>query len=186
MNRREILKYTAYLTGATVSAPLISVIMSGCKTDSLAEEATSTLNFFSEADFKLVRTVVDLILPKTDSPSASEVGVHNTIDHMLGLVYSKEAQTKFKNGFVAFTKYLNEVSSKKGEPTLEILQQLQQSKKEDNQDARNTFLDIKQQTIAYYLTSEEIGTKYLNYLPVPGKYESCISLEEVEGKAWAL
>ena len=193
MKRREILKYTAYLTGAAISAPLVSVILSGCKTDATADIAVdSGLHFFNQEEFKLVKTVVDLILPKTDSPSASEVGVHNMIDHMVGLVYPKESQSSFKSGFTSFAKYLNEAGSGKGILKLEageqlnVLQQLTQSTGENEKIARETFLDLKQQTVAYYLTTEEIGTKYLNYLPVPGKYESCISLEEVGGKAWAL
>ncbi len=40
--------------------------------------------------------------------------------------------------------------------------------------------------IILYLSTEEIGLNFLNYLPIPGPYESCISLEEVNGKAWAL
>ncbi len=52
--------------------------------------------------------------------------------------------------------------------------------------ADNTYNQLRQQTISYYLSSEEICTNYLNYLPVPGKYEPCITLEEAGGKAWAI
>jgi len=52
--------------------------------------------------------------------------------------------------------------------------------------ADETYNQIRQQTISYYLSTEEINTKYLNYLPVPGKYQPCISLEEAGGKAWAI
>ena len=51
---------------------------------------------------------------------------------------------------------------------------------------KESYLDIKQQAIAYYLSSEEVATKFLNYLPVPGPYVPCITLEEAGGKAWAL
>jgi len=36
------------------------------------------------------------------------------------------------------------------------------------------------------MVTEEIATNYLNYLPVPGAYEGCITLESVGGKAWAI
>ena len=48
------------------------------------------------------------------------------------------------------------------------------------------YLNFKQQTVAYYLSTEEVATKFLTYLPVPGKYEACITVEEAGGKAWAL
>ncbi len=57
---------------------------------------------------------------------------------------------------------------------------------EQSEIADNFYTEVKQQTIAYYLASEEISTKYLNYLPVPGEYKACIPLSEVGGKAWAI
>ena len=38
MNRREILQYTAWATGAAVGAPLLSVVLSGCQTEPAATE----------------------------------------------------------------------------------------------------------------------------------------------------
>jgi len=52
--------------------------------------------------------------------------------------------------------------------------------------AKAALLDIKQQAVAYYLSTKEIATNYLNYLPIPGEYEPCISLESVNGKVWAI
>lgn len=49
-----------------------------------------------------------------------------------------------------------------------------------------SYRHIRQQTIAYFLSTEEICMNHLNYLPVPGKYEACISLASVGGKAWAI
>ena len=72
------------------------------------------------------------------------------------------------------------------ETQLEQLKGIVTSTEEKDQMAKSAFLEFKQQTIAYYLSTEEIATNYLNYLPVPGTYESCISLESVGGKAWAL
>jgi hypothetical protein len=54
------------------------------------------------------------------------------------------------------------------------------------EDIKKGLHQIKQQTVAYYLSTEKIGTEYLNYLPIPGEYKSCISLDEVGGKAWAI
>lgn len=47
------------------------------------------------------------------------------------------------------------------------------------------YEQIKQQAITYWLNSEIIATNHLNYLPIPGKYEACIPLESVGGKAWS-
>ena len=73
MKRRDLLKYTALATGAAVSAPLASVLLSGCKPDIVANDLDYELKFFDEEQLALVRQLVDVILPKTASPSASEV-----------------------------------------------------------------------------------------------------------------
>ena len=192
MERREVLKYTALLTGAAVSAPLWSALLSGCDAAPNENAATDQLQFFNREEFVLLAGVIDLILPKTDSPSASDVGVHYTIDGMVGTVYQEEDKAGFRKGFDALAGYLNSATEGKGllsretSEQLNLLQQLESSKEEGLEEARNAFLDLKQQAIAYYLSTKEIATKYLTYLPVPGVYKACISVEEAGGKAWAL
>ncbi len=188
MTRREILRYTAYATGAAVSGPLLTTILSGCK----PEEADYPMQFFGEKDFAKVKDLIDVILPETDSPSASEVNVHKMIDAMVGTVYKKEDRIVYEKGFSVLVRYLKREAGNKEYLTLQpdekikILQKLDQSDDQKLENARTAYLHLKQQTIAYYLSTEEIAKKYLNYLPIPGDYESCIPLADVGGKAWAL
>ncbi len=190
MKRREILKYTAYMTGAAVSLPLMSTLISGCKTDTVANAEDFKLNFFTEEEFSLIKELIDTILPKTDSPSASEVGVHKMMDMMVGTTYKEEDLNIYREGFDAFVSYLKlktegKKFSKLGQDKrIKILKELDASK--EHQSARSAYLELKQQTIAYYLNTEEIGTNFLNYLPVPGEYQGCIDLKEANGKAWAI
>ena len=67
-----------------------------------------------------------------------------------------------------------------------LLSALDSSKEDLLREQRTAYHDFKSKTVAYYLSTEEIATNHLNYLPVPGKYEACIRLEETGGKAWAL
>lgn len=188
MNRREILRYTALVTGAAVAGPLVSSLLSGCRPETTAGAPEGALSFFSPEEFERVRELADLILPKTDSPSASDVGVHTMIDQMLGKVYPEKDREAYKTGFSALTAYLDSAGFSKLDPgqKLELLKNLELSREEAMKTTRKAFVDLKQQTVAYYLSTEAVGTQFLNYLPVPGKYESCISLEEAGGKAWAL
>lgn len=191
MKRREILKYTALATGAAIGAPLFSSLLVGCKSEIAESGVDSQLRFFSQQEFALVKDLVDLILPKTDSPSASEVGVHQMIDTMVGTVYAEKDQAMYKKGFVSLSNYLNKAAAGQDFRAMDaaiklpLLQQLDRSKEETLSGIRKAFLDLKQQTVAYYLSTEEIGTNYLNYLPIPGEYKACITLEEAGGKAWA-
>lgn len=181
MKRREVLRYTAYATGAAISAPLLSSILSGCTE---IDDSLDGQQFFGKRDFEFVKNLADTILPKTDSPSASEVGVHTTIDAMVGTVYNKKDRAAYKKGFSSLVAHLGNFPDLDAKEKLELLQNLEEGNASD--DVRKAYTDFKQQTIAYYLSTEKIGKNYLNYLPVPGDYESCISLDEVGGKAWAL
>lgn len=190
MDRRTILKYTALATGATLSGSLTSIILSGCGSDA-ADKALAEgyqAKFFAEGEMTQLRTLVDVILPKTDSPSASEVGVHKIMDSMVGEVYTADKQAEFRKGFTALTDYLNKAgfADKPIAEQTQILKTLAASTDEATKPVREAFNDLRQQSIAYYLSNKEIGTKYLNYLPVPGKYEACISVEEAGGKLWAI
>ena len=185
MNRRDILKYTTYVTGAAISAPLMSVLLSGCQPE-VADDFQP--QFFNNIELDLVKTLMDVILPKTDSPSATEVGVHQIMDNMVNQVYTTEQQGDFRIGLTALSDYLGEAGFQKlkSEKQLSLLQALENSTSDNLKPVRAAFLDVKQQTIAYYLSTKEIGMNYLNYLPVPGEYQPCISLEEAGGKAWAI
>ncbi len=193
MKRRNILKYTAILTGATVGAPILGTLISGCQSDNSIRRDNNQLHFFTRDEFSLVKELVDLIIPKTDSPSASELNIHKVIDSMVGMVYSDENKLEYQKGFRSLKNYLEKESGKKGFLNLESRDKLNLllnlDLRVDDQilnEEQQAFLNLKQQTIAYYLSTEEIGKNYLNYLPVPGNYEACISLEEVGGKAWTL
>ena len=182
MNRRDILRYTAFATGAAMSTPLLTSLLSGCSTE-VSDAPGSELSFFDKNDFKLVRSMVDVILPKTDSPSASEVGVHLVIDNMVGQVYTIEEQAEYRKGFDALALHLDNFNDLDEEEKLQVLLAIPSTGSED---AKKAFLDFKQQSIAYYLSTEEIGKNYLNYLPVPGDWEACIPVDTYGGKAWAL
>jgi hypothetical protein len=189
MNRREILKYTAMLTGTAICAPLTGIMLSGCSKQ-LKEMPTipSSLAFFSSEDFTLITQIMDVILPKTDSPSASEVKVNYILDNMFDQVYKPDYQQKFTGMFRQLKSFLDtnkfdSMDRKKQETLLLSLEALTESQRND---AYWAYIDLKQQTVAFYLSTEEIAENHLNYLPIPGEYKPCVSLEDLGGKAWAI
>lgn len=189
MTRREILKYTAYITGAAVSVPLATTFLSGCKGDSIIDQVDYQPVHFNKEQFSSLQQLIDIILPKTDSPSASEVGVHYMIDTMTEC-YDQEAKIKYQKKFEAFLAHLKEKAGETNFMELSKDEKIKILKELDTTDgdslARAGYLELKQHTVTYYLNTEEIATTYLNYEPVPGEYIGCINLSDVNGKAWAL
>lgn len=183
MNRRDMLKYTALLTGAAVSGPFATAFLSGCTRESTDAE----LLFFDTEQFDLLTQISDSILPRTDSPSASDVNVPETVDSMLGQVFDDDFKTVFKNQWSELESFLSDQNFGQLDQSerVQLLSDLELSQNDEVANAKLAFRELKQQVIAYYLNTEEIGTEFLNYLPIPGEYQPCISIEDVNNKAWA-
>jgi len=175
---RDILKYTSLLTGTAIAAPLMTSIISGCH-EAHQVKSDYLPKFFSTEDFKLLTDIVDIILPKTDSPAASAVGVHQLIDRMVAEVYDKSAQEGYQKEFDALVASLDTHADQ------DLLARLNDIMDTKDTTAYKSLMTIKQQAIAYYLSTEEVSKNFLNYLPVPGAYEGCITTESVGHKAWA-
>ncbi|MDN4500972.1 gluconate 2-dehydrogenase subunit 3 family protein [Alteromonadaceae bacterium BrNp21-10] len=191
MNRRQILKYAAMVTGTAICAPLTTAMLSGC-TDQTSIPPTagsaSAAQFFSADEFKLLTQLIDVILPKTDTPAASEVGVHLIIDNMFAKVYDPEYQSKFTTLLAELNQHLQDkdfFSASKQQQVI-LLKALETVSEDQRNNAYWSYIDIKQQTVVFYLSTEEIAENHLNYLPIPGEYKPCVSLEELGGKAWAI
>src|SRR5690606_26101861 len=182
MNRREILRYTAWLTGTAISAPLAGIILSGCSEapkDSVnpvgegEAKKPGKLHFFAPEQFALVTLLADTILPRTDSPSASDVNVNVTIDSMLGQVFDDEYKAGFKRNWSELERHLSQhdFSALDQQARAALLGSLELSQDSSLSSARQALVELKQQVVAYYLTTEEIGKNHLNYVPIPGAYE---------------
>lgn len=212
MNRREILRYTAYATGAALSAPLASALLTGCKADAEMLAPTFKPSFFSEAEYAYIRKVADTMLPKTDTPGAVEVGVPQMIDKTVGAVYGKEDQEKTRKGLQALMKkmdadnpggfgemetdkalvYLQDQDAHYKQAKAEVTMSGEDVPQEemvesDAPSAKNAYFSLKSMIIGMYCQTEEVATTMLVYDPVPGEYIPCGDLQELTGgKAWAL
>ena len=67
-----------------------------------------------------------------------------------------------------------------------LLSQLETATEADLASAQDAMVMLKQQVVIYYLTTETIGEQYLNYLPIPGEYKPCISVDDVDNKKWTI
>ena len=76
MKRREAIRNIGLTTGFVVATPSIFSLLQSCKTD----VATWTPSFLTQEEGIMVKNIVDVILPKTEIPSASELNVPEFID----------------------------------------------------------------------------------------------------------
>ena len=94
MDRRTAIKRTSFIMGAALSTGTMAGLLAGCK-------AEKKLNwepvFFTSDEAKTVSSLTDTILPKTETPGASEVGVPEYMDDLIGNFWSEEEQVAFKS-----------------------------------------------------------------------------------------
>jgi len=98
---------------------------------------------------------------------------------MVAEVYDQSAQEGYQEGFNALKGSLDTDANQ------DLLARLTDIMGAKDTPAHQSLMTIKQQTVAYYLSTEEVSKNFLNYLPVPGEYEGCITTESVGHKAWA-
>lgn len=193
MDRREALKRTALLMGGVVSAPAIMGVLKGCTAQPGVDWKPA---FLTSDQATLVSQVSEIIIPRTDTPGAKDVGVPSFIDQMVNEVYSKEDQKWFSDGLAAF----NEAAKKEYSEDFADLDEEEQTafvmkvheeavKAEQTTDPapkRPFILMMKELTMLGFFTSEPGATQVLQYAPVPGAYKGCLPLSDAgNGKTWA-
>jgi gluconate 2-dehydrogenase gamma chain len=99
MNRRDAIQRAGLVLGYAVSAPVLSGLLKGCKPE---PELTYKPDFFSASQARIVSEVAEIIIPKTDTPGAKDVGVPGFIDKMLKECYKKSDQKRYLAALKAF------------------------------------------------------------------------------------
>jgi len=192
MDRREALRKTAMLMGAAVSASTVAAFLYGCKT---RPDLTYKPVFFNKDQALLISEASEIIIPKTDTPGAIEVGVPNFIDTLIKDCYKEEDQKKFLDDLNEFDQnaikvFGNRFIEGSPEQQLDYLKKVHDeavnAKKADSKTPQQFILKLKELTMLGYFISEPGATQVLQYIPVPGSYKGCIPLKEAgNGKAWA-
>lgn len=89
MERRIALKNMGLSLGYIVATPTLISLVQSCKNEKVLEW---TPDFFTKDEGSVITHLVDIILPKTDTPSASEVQVNLFIDRFSNEVLDKKQQ----------------------------------------------------------------------------------------------
>lgn len=198
MKRREALKNLGLATGFFVATPSIISLLQSCTTDT----KTWVPEFLSIDEGIVLTNLVDVILPKTDIPSATEVNVPQFIDRYIKEVIEDDGQAQIKTAFGNIIAVLKPNSNDKIENLTDedykalldnhmFIKDEVDTEREANPDSeemtKSEFLNnLKWMTINAYRTSQEIGENVLPYDPVPGAYY-CGDLQELTGgKSWSL
>lgn len=100
MRRRVALKNIGLSLGYMAATPTLISLAQSCKSKPLLDWNPE---FFSEGQANVLTKLVDIIIPKTDTPSASEMGVPQFMDAYLSSAASPEDQNFMKMSMDVFT-----------------------------------------------------------------------------------
>ncbi|MDX1478601.1 MAG: gluconate 2-dehydrogenase subunit 3 family protein [Saprospiraceae bacterium] len=199
MDRREAIKRTSWLLGLSVSASAMAAVLQGCTSEQTGSPAAGDAPwesaFLDQQEIDLVAQLAETILPRTATPGARDVLVHQYIDLMLHDHYQPRDQQEFLRGL----QEVNERATRQHGQVFvacdpDAQKQLLETMEREAHAAmdegyamaeRPFFITLKELTYLGYFTSEEIGEQVLSYDPIPGSYDGCIPLDEV-GNVWSL
>ena len=194
MKRREALKNIGLSAGAVLATPSLFSILQSCTSDA----ATWTPDFLTNDQGVVLKGIIDVILPKTDTPSGNEVNVAQFIDKYANEVTGTEEQAKLKAAYESlvslikrdYNENLNKVTTENYTALLDTHMKLsseEQPESDPNKmNASQLLNSIKGSSIWAYRVSETVGETVLAYDPIPGA-TYCGDLQELTGgKAWSL
>jgi gluconate 2-dehydrogenase gamma chain len=200
LNRRDLLKRVAYLMGGAISTPAMLGLLQGCSSKKQSSEWTPS--FLSTAQGAIVAEIAEIMIPRTDTPGAKDVGVPAFIDTILKDAYPKKDQDRYLTGLQQFEQRSREAH---GKPFVELEPQQQlalvrefhdvavqdaEDRELDDDHARENrpfILMTKELTMLGFFTSEVGATQVLQYSAVPGPYRGCVPLAQAgNGKTWAM
>ena len=196
MNRRQALQQVAWLMGGAVSAPALLGILNGCT----AKQSTVAWKpvFLSAEQAAVVAEIAEIMIPRTDTPGAQDVGVPAFIDLMLQDAFPKEDQTRFLAGCGEFTAlaqqrhgaaFMQLGPAQRGalvQTTHDAATAAARDHTGDKALPRPFVLMIKELTLLGYFTSEVGAKQVLQYNPAPGAFRGCVAVAEAgNGRTWA-
>jgi hypothetical protein len=171
-DRRSFLRGSSVLLGSVALGQVLTAFAA------TPRKAT----FFAPGEFSALRAVVDVILPTTDSPSASAADTHYFIDLAIPACASAAAQKTFREGIAGMVK-----SDFAGRPAAEQVAWLKARAAADLPLAYDDsfFKILKDYTLTGYFLSETGATQALAYEKVPGGFWGDLPLAP-DQKAWAI
>lgn len=178
MDRREALSIVGILVGGSVVGA--SSFLSSCT----PKDRESIFGVMDKRQVKTIEELAESILPKTkESPGAKDVEIGTFINRFITDCYDTQEQKIFLDGITKLdelsnAKFDDDFVNLKSGSKHELLLKLDTESRSQRPNGKfgiqiHYYSLMKQVTILGYLTSELVGTKVLNHVSIPGRFEGC-------------
>ena len=196
MDRREALQLFATGIALQLAPPNLLAVLREMRSLIGTQTSLRTLNSHQSAT---VTSIANLIIPRTETPGAADIGVNRFVDVILTEWYSDEERNRFLNGLAdvdartqaSFGKKFIECSAVQQS---EIMTALGEQMREEANAVRfgrryrgspprpdkNFYYILRSLTMTAYYTSEEGATKELGFEVIPARHDGCASAQEAK------
>lgn len=176
MNRREMVNWLGSFAASTTLARLPAADRLGAARR--LHEAPAGAGMLSEEQAGALASLTDAILPRTDTPSATDVGVPQFIEHLLRDWYSEPERAELLQGLTALDA-LSQQRHGKALAQLDDASRIALLMTLDGQEgppgsAADGLSRLKSLTVYGFFTSKLIQTQILKNPTIPGRFEGCI------------
>ncbi|MCB0686596.1 MAG: gluconate 2-dehydrogenase subunit 3 family protein [Saprospiraceae bacterium] len=179
MKRRDALQQTGLILTSAVFGSGLMAALAGCASEA---NLPDDVLVFDLKQYKLTRALGDTILPRTDSPAASDVKVTEFIDLLLHDVYDDATRDQFLSGIGTFDSDCQQVTGKSflelsEEERYKYLVDLDEDVISKNYTEKIPFyLTFKTLCVSVYYSTEAGIKQNLAYTPVPGGFDGDVPL----------
>lgn len=194
MHRRDVLRLLATGTALQLAPRGLLVTLAEARALLGTPTALRTLNPHQEA---IVRTMTEMILPRTETPGAADVGATEFIDLLLTEWYDDPDRSLFLNGLAdvdsrsktLFAKDFVDCSALQqadiltalGERMIQEAAEHPRPQFDDSVSETNFYAMLRRLTLTSYYTSEKGATEELHYEIVPGMFDGCHTITPAKG-----
>ena len=156
MERRAAIKQVLIFAGGMT---LLPSFLKG------AGKASIQLNYL-DVDLtqeKLLSQIAEIIIPKTTTPGAKDLGLHLFVLKMVDDCYDENTRQKFMSGLKSF-------EGLEGAALKQLVTDVNYGKAEVPGDVKSFYKVMKQQTINGYVNSKYVMTNLIKWELVPARY----------------
>jgi hypothetical protein len=185
MNRRELLQCAAILIGGA-SASQLGFTLTAAQKNYLAQAPnynTGDIDYLTPSQRKIIASIAQVIIPKTDTPGAIEAGVPNFIELMVANWFNPQEQAIFLAGLKQLgidtaTTYGMPFDQLSSPQQLKLLEDMEAAAKDSAWynlgNVQRQFISgapficqMKELTVWGFFSSEIGATQVLRYEPMP-------------------
>jgi hypothetical protein len=200
MDRRDALRLLATGAAFQLAPRNVLIVLREARTLLATPVPLRTLNAHQDAT---VKAMAELILPKTDTPGATDVGAGEFIDLMLTEWYDEQDRNRFLNGLSEVDLHAKDLFGKNfveasPDQQAEILAWLgekmtaeadalgttRRERRGSSQGSSVSFYSmLRRLTLTAYYTSEAGATEELHFQVIPDSHAGCATIPPSKGGA---